>query len=620
MCGIVGYVGEKLAIPMVLECLKSLEYRGYDSAGIAYVDGKKLEVFKRVGKLKILSNFIENKIIPASCAIGHTRWATHGEPSEKNAHPHTDNLGVLALAHNGIIENFSALKKDLNMQGVEFYGETDTEVFAKLLQQNIFNENAIKSENYAMHSTMHNTIKVTKKCIIMAIKKTIMQCTGSYAVVFIFKGIDDVIFFAKNKSPLIIGESKYGKMLASDTPALLGKCEKFYTINDGEFGYISKRSICIYDKDFNKIKPYFMPIKLQLNEVILGEHQHFMQKEIEEGAKSVLDTLDRLNSQKILAKIPEQIFDINSNFHITACGTALHAGRIAKYLIENQLGEGVDLDYASEFRYKRPQLNSRSVCLCISQSGETADTLSCLELSKEFGATTLAVVNVRGSRMESIADYIIPTSAGPEIAVASTKAYLAQLGAIYALIAHMAKIRNKSLDFSIDEIKSIVKANENVNYENELKEVVELIKNEESVYFVGRGLDYLLAMEASLKLKEITYIHSEALPAGELKHGSLALISEGCVVFAILTQSDLIEKTLNNVHELNSRGAKVVLFTPFIELKNFVYKLIKLPNVKNLLAPFVALKPLQTLAYLSAISKNLDPDKPRNLAKSVTVE
>lgn len=623
MCGIVGYVGKRLALPLTIECLTALEYRGYDSAGVAYVEGEKLEVIKRVGKLKNLAQFLKNKIIPASCAIGHTRWATHGIPNEINAHPHTDMEGNLAVVHNGIIENFAALKSELTAKRIEFESETDTEVFAKLLSYNLFGKNVLSNRYYAMHnamhSTLHNTVKYSKKRVIKALSKTVKQCEGAYAVAVVIKGVDDAIFFAKNKSPLVLGKGKDENFLASDTPAMLNFTQKFYSVADGELGYIEKNKICVFDENLVEKKPKFVNIELRAEQILLGEFKHFMQKEISQGVESVVNTIDRLKAQKSLEKIPAHIFE-NCDLHITACGTALHAGRVAAHLIESQLGVFVDIDYASEFRYKNPLISSRSVCLFISQSGETADTLSCLELAKERGAVTIAFTNVPASRMEGLADFVVPTSAGPEIAVASTKAYMAQLAALYAFVERLGEIWTKPVSFTTEQVKSAVWKSNSYDCESEISSVVKLINMQNSVYFIGRGLDYLLAMEASLKLKEITYIHSEALPAGELKHGSLALISKDCVVIAILTQSDLIDKTLNNIYELNSRGAKVILFTPFIELEGLVYKLIKLPEVSNILAPFVAMKPLQTLAYLVAVERGVDPDKPRNLAKSVTVE
>lgn len=616
MCGIVGYVGDRLGVPIALKCLSALEYRGYDSAGVAYIDNGKIYTEKRVGKLVNLYNSLKNKIIPSSCAIGHTRWATHGEPNKNNAHPQTDCNGILAVVHNGIIENFDSIKQDLIAKGVKFNSDTDTEAFAQLLAYNL----CAKLMRNTMHNTAHNTIKFSKKTIIKALNKTIQQCEGAYAVAIVVAGIDDCIFFAKNKSPLIIGKGEEESYLASDTPALLGFANKFYSIKDGELGYIEKNKIVVFNDNLENVKIKFQQITIKTEQVMLGEFKHFMHKEIEQGASSIIETIDRIKKLKVLQKIPPKIFEDKFNLHITACGTALHAGLIAKYIIENQLRVPVDLDYASEFRYKKPILDAHSVCLFISQSGETADTLSCVELAKQKGATTIAFTNVPASRMESIVDFVVPTSAGPEIAVASTKAYLAQLAALYAFIEYLAIILKKEIKFNCGMIKNLALKYSHQDYTKVLDDIVEEIKNEESIYFIGRGLDYLLALEGALKLKEISYIHCEALPAGELKHGSLALIHNNSFVVAVLTQSNLIEKTLNNIHELNSRGAKVILISPFTNLENFVYKQIYIPNVNDLLTPFVAMKPLQTLAYKVSISKNLDPDKPRNLAKSVTVE
>ena len=433
------------------------------------------------------------------------------------------------------------------------------------------------------------------------------------------RGYDDVIFFAKNKSPLIIGKGENENFIASDTPALIGCCKKFYSIKDGEIGYITKDRIAVFDENLKVLKLNFKTVNIRPEQVILGNYSHFMEKEIEQGADSVTETINRIEQMKILERISPKIFD-NFDLHITACGTALHAGLIAKCVIEDKLKIPVDLDYASEFRYKKPLISSKSICLFISQSGETADTLSCVELSNSVGATTIAFTNVAGSRMESLVDYIIPTSAGPEIAVASTKAYMAQLAAIYQFIEYLAKIKGITIEFSSDSVKNAVLKNKYINYYKELEDVVQEIKDEESVYFIGRGIDYLLSIEDALKLKEVSYIHCEAMPAGELKHGSLALVRKDCFVIAILTQKELYDKTLNNIYELNSRGAKVILFSPFKELRNIVYKQILIPETEPVLSPFVAMKPLQCLAYATAIARGNDPDKPRNLAKSVTVE
>lgn len=616
MCGIVGYIGNGLGVPKILRCLSALEYRGYDSAGVAYLDNEELYVQKRVGKLQNLSSYLKNKIIPSSCAIGHTRWATHGEPNKVNAHPQIDNNSIIALVHNGIIENYNKIKQDLNSKGIEFKSETDTEAFAQLLSYKLF----AKSSNANMRNTLHTTKNLSKKQILRAISESISSCEGAFAFAILIKGFEDCIFFAKNKSPLIIGKGIEENFLASDMPALLGCADKFYSIKDGELGYIEKNKVYVCDENLHILKPQFNNIEIKPEQVMLGEYEHFMHKEIEQGAKSILDTIERIKKQKVLEKISPKVFKEKFNLHITACGTALHAGMIAKYLIENQLRIPVDLDYASEFRYKKPIINSNSICLFISQSGETADTLSCIELAKELGATTIAFTNVPASRMEQIVDFVIPTSAGPEIAVASTKAYLAQLAAIYVFVEYVASILNKPIQFNVNHLKTLVLKYANTDYFNQLNDVVDTIKNEESIYFIGRGLDYLLALEGALKLKEISYIHCEALPAGELKHGSLALIQKNSIVIAILTQSYLIEKTLNNIHELNSRGAKIILISPFKELESFVYHQIVVPKVENILSPFVAIKPLQMLAYKTSIVKNLDPDKPRNLAKSVTVE
>ena len=620
MCGIVGYVGEKLGLPIVIDCLTRLEYRGYDSAGVAYLDGDELQVKKQIGKLNNLSNFLKNKIIPSSCAIGHTRWATHGEPILENAHPQQDANKLIALVHNGIIENFNVHKQKLIKKGVKFVSQTDTEVIAQLLGQELlkYSKNADNYSQNELHSTMRSTLNLSKKQILRAIHNVTNLLEGAYAFAVVIKGQDDCIFFAKYKSPLILGKGNDENFLSSDATAILPYTNKIYSLSDGQIGYIDKKKIEVYDDNLKPVKIKFETLKIEPEQIMLGEYKHFMHKEIEQGVESVINTIDRLKGA--LQNLPTTIFNNDFNLHIVACGTALHAGRVGKYLIENQLRIPVSVEYASEFRYKNPILNNKSICLFISQSGETADTLGSLELAKLMGAITIAITNVPASRIEKLADYVIHTSAGPEIAVASTKAYLAQLGAIYTFVEYIAKIKNIQINFTTEKIKTEMIKYSKYSYVDKLNSLVQEIKNQESIYFVGRGLDYLLALESALKLKEISYIHCEAFPMGELKHGSLALIHRDSIVIALLTQRDLIEKTLNGIHELNSRGAKIILFSPFEELKDTVYKFVKTPLVDDLLSPFVVIKPLQILAYLTSLAKNLDPDKPRNLAKSVTVE
>ena len=620
MCGIVGYVGEKLGLPIVIDCLTRLEYRGYDSAGVAYLDGEELQVKKQIGKLNNLSNFLKNKIIPSSCAIGHTRWATHGEPILENAHPQQDANKLIALVHNGIIENFNVHKQKLIKKGVKFVSQTDTEVIAQLLGQELlkYSKNTDNYSQNELHSTVHSTLNLSKKQILRAIHNVTNLLEGAYAFAVVIKGQDDCIFFAKYKSPLILGKGNDENFLSSDATAILPYTNKIYSLSDGQIGYIDKKKIEVYDDNLKPVKIKFETLKIEPEQIMLGEYKHFMHKEIEQGVESVINTIDRLKGA--LQNLPTTIYNNDFNLHIVACGTALHAGRVGKYLIENQLRIPVSVEYASEFRYKNPILNNKSICLFISQSGETADTLGSLELAKLMGAITIAITNVPASRIEKLADYVIHTSAGPEIAVASTKAYLAQLGAIYTFVEYIAKIKNIQINFTTEKIKTEMIKYSKYSYVDKLNSLVQEIKNQESIYFVGRGLDYLLALESALKLKEISYIHCEAFPMGELKHGSLALIHRDSIVIALLTQRDLIEKTLNGIHELNSRGAKIILFSPFEELKDTVYKFVKTPLVDDLLSPFVVIKPLQILAYLTSLAKNLDPDKPRNLAKSVTVE
>ena len=602
MCGIAGYVGNKLALPIVMQELSNLEYRGYDSAGVALNECGKLEIQKSSGKLVNLNNKVINKVFSTSCAIGHTRWATHGEPNNENAHPHCDFLNKIAVVHNGIIENHLQLKTELKNNGVRFSSETDTEIIPHLLAVELKEK------------------EINKKNIILALHTILKKLKGSYALAIIINELDNCIFVAKNQSPLIIGCGNEENFIASDVSALLSYTNKTIYLNDGELGVIETNKITIYDNNLNEIKPVTIAQKLKADQVMLGNYKHFMEKEIDEDGKSIIDTINELELNKTMEKIPISILKNFSNINIVACGTALHAGMVAKYILEKECNIPVVLDYASEFRYKNPSLDENSFCVFISQSGETADTLACMELCKQKKAFCLAITNVIGSRITRLADFCVYTFAGVEIAVASTKAYIAQLTALYCLILKIAELYKKQINYTIKDLLKVADILENNNYKSKLNFLVEKISSKESAYFIGRGLDYLIALEGALKLKEISYIHCEALPAGELKHGSLALITHNSVVVVILTQQDLIEKTLNAIYEIKSRGAYVVLLSQFDELEKEVDYFIKLPSYKNQLMPLICAKPLQQLAYLTAIKKGNDPDKPRNLAKSVTVE
>lgn len=602
MCGLVGYVGHKPATQILLSLLERLEYRGYDSAGIAINTKGILELEKSAGLLTNLKNKL-NPNFNSNCGIGHTRWATHGEPSEKNAHPHLSQNGKIAIIHNGIIENFGKLKSELT--DVKFCSDTDTEVIVQMLSKQITN----KSD--ANH-------------ILASISKVCSKLKGSYAFAILVAHMPNKIFFAKKKSPLIIGCGEGENFLASDIPAVLPYTNKVIYLSDNEIGYISENEVKIYDFKLNKKHKIVKKVDLSPNQIMLGNYSSFMEKEIAQGSYAIVNTLSKLVKDKVFCKIKKckisDFLGIHSNIHIVACGTALHAGMIAKFLLERECRVFVSLDYASEFRYKKPILNKKSLCIFISQSGETADTLASLELAKKQGAYCVAITNVLASRISQIADFVIPTYAGPEIAVASTKAYVAQLTALYYFVELFAKANSAKIKYQKEDILKLAHKLEDWSCKEDLKKIVPQLAKQESLFFIGRGIDYYLALEGALKLKEISYIHCEAFAGGELKHGSLALVTADSFVVVILTQKDLMDKTMNAVHEIKSRGAFVVLFSQFTALKNQVDFFVELKVAKDILMPFVAIKPLQELAFLCSSFKGLNPDKPRNLAKSVTVE
>ena len=578
-----------------------LEYRGYDSSGIAYFENEKIKVIRAVGKLNNLSRKIKSDI-ERKAVIGHTRWATHGKPSIYNAHPHTDEWHTVALVHNGIIDNFETIKAGLIRAGIKFCSQTDTEVLAQWLGKEL---------------SKH--ISVTEETVFGVIRSMFNKFKGTFAIAFLVRGISNRIFFAKQKSPLIIGQGKAEGYLASDTNALVGKCRRVYYVEDGEYGCIGEDKVKLFATNGQSRNIDFVPLNTKTDSVKLCSYNSYLQKEIDEGAFATIKTIK--NCSKEIEKIlKSDMWENCSDIHIVACGTALHAGRVIKYLIEHELRITVSLDYASEFKYKRPIINQRSICLFISQSGETADTLGCVELAKNLGATTIGITNVPSSRIAQTVDFCLFTYAGAEISVASTKAYLAQLGLGYVFVLYLAKILNKKVHFCIQDVVNVLVRNKNRKYYKKQEPFINIISNQKNIFFIGRGLDYFVAMEGALKLKEVCYIHCEALSAGELKHGSLALVDKNSIVIAVLTQEHLIDKMLNNIHELNSRGARVILYSPFSQLKNEVFGFVKLPKSPSLLSPLIAIKPLQELTLYVANKKGIDPDKPRNLAKSVTVE
>ncbi len=609
MCGIVGYIGRSPAAPILLDGLARLEYRGYDSAGIAVYDGKKLVGRKALGKLKVLAEVTHDGAnMPGTVGIGHTRWATHGEPSEINAHPHFNEEETIAVVHNGIIENYLPLREKLSGRGYSFVSETDTEVIAHMLDY------YYKGDPLA------------------AITKVIHRVEGSYALGIIFAEHPDKVYAVRKDSPLIVGRSKDGNLIASDVPAVLKYTRDVYFIQNNEIAELTEDSIAFFSVDGDPIQKESKHIDWDENAAEKGGYEYFMLKEMYEQPKTVRDTLNpRINENdeihiEELGMTDEEIAQI-SRIRIVACGSAYHTGVTAKYVFEGMARIPVDVDLASEFRYRDPILDPKELVIVISQSGETADSLEALRLAKAGGNTTLAIVNVVGSSIAREADKVMYTWAGPEIAVATTKAYSAQLIAEYLLAIKFACVRKK---ITREEMRAYVRDLK------KLPEQIELLLGNEKriqrfanryvtakdVFFVGRGIDYAISMEGSLKLKEISYIHSEAYAAGELKHGTISLIEEGTLVAAVVTQKALYPKTISNIKELTTRGAFVMAVTneDNPELEKVADYVIYIPETNQYFTNSLAIIPLQMFGYYVSVGKGLDVDKPRNLAKSVTVE
>lgn len=609
MCGIVGYVGAKNATPFLIEGLTKLEYRGYDSAGIAVFDGEKIDVEKSVGRLVSLKEKISGHEPQGVIGIGHTRWATHGRPSDRNSHPHTDCSGDFVVVHNGIIENYMALKEDLLKKGHVFKSETDTEVIAHLLEE------------------------LYKGDFEAAVREVLTYINGSYSLVFMSKNDPDRLICTKQDNPLVIGLGDGENFIASDIPAIIARTRRTYIINDGEVAVVKKDSIWITNREGQPVTKKVFEVNWNAEAAEKGGYEHFMLKEIHEQPKAIRDTisprLSKNNDAVVLDELKWNEDYLNSfqKIFIVACGTAYHAGLVGKYYIEKLVRIPVEVDLASEFRYRSPIIDDNTLTIVISQSGETSDTLAALKESKRLGAKTLAITNVVGSSIAREADQVIYTWAGPEIAVASTKAYTTQLVTVFMLAMYMAGIkgmiapqRTKELLTDLRQLPAQI---------SETLEDVEPIKTFakeygfcEDVFFIGRSLDYDVALEGALKLKEISYIHAEAYAAGELKHGTLALIIEGVPVIAIATQKAVYEKTLSNIKEVKARDAIVIGIAARddTELEKYVDHVIKVSQTDELLIPLLTVVPLQLLAYYAAITRGSDVDKPRNLAKSVTVE
>ncbi len=608
MCGIVGYFGEKEASPFILEGLSKLEYRGYDSAGMAILKDGEITVSKCKGRLKNLSDKLENAPLAGKIGIGHTRWATHGEPSDTNSHPHCNNDDTISVVHNGIIENYMELKKWLQEKGYKFLSETDTEVIPNLV------------DYYYEGDLLDAVIKATHKM------------EGSYAIGVISVNEPGKLIAVRKDSPLIVGLGNKEYFIASDIPAVLNHTREVYLLEDKEFVIIEDKGITLVNEDKEVINKEIYHVTWSVDAAEKGGFEDFTMKEIHEQPKALRDTLsgrvvvgEKIKLDNI--KLSKEDLEGFGKIYIVACGTAYHAGLVGKYLLEDFAKTPVEVDVASEFRYRNPLIDDKTLLIVVSQSGETADTLACLREAKKKGARTLAITNVVGSSVSREAHDVFYTWAGPEIAVASTKAYLTQLVALNILTLYFAELKGTKTFEEIDEIKKeLLLLPEKVERVIKNKEVVQKFASrhymERSMFYLGRGLDYALALEGSLKMKELTYIHSEAYPGGELKHGPIALIEKGTVVITSFTQVALREKMLSNIKEVVTRGASIlaVAYEDDHSLEESIEAIIPIPKTLDSLAPIIAVVPLQLLAYYIAVQKGLDVDKPRNLARSVTVE
>ncbi len=609
MCGIVGYVGPKDCSEVLVSALTKLEYRGYDSAGIAVFDNGEIKTVKTKGKLKDLEDKLNEVGKPGgNVGIGHTRWATHGEPSDVNSHPHSG--ARVTIVHNGIIENYIELKEFLVSKGRTFESDTDTEVVAQLLDYK-YNGNPLET-----------------------IDDVMAELKGSFALGIMFKDFPDRVFAVRRESPLIVGVAEGESFIASDVPAILKYTRNYYLLDHDEIATLTKEGVTFVDEHLDPVEKELKTADWDMEAAEKGGYPHFMIKEINEQPEAIKTTImprikDGLPCLEECGITLDKIKDFN-NITIVACGTAMHAGMVGKYVIEDLARVPVTVDIASEFRYRNPIIGEGDLVIIISQSGETADSLAAMRLAKQKGAATLAIVNAKGSSIAREADMLIYTLAGPEIAVASTKAYTTQLSVMYLFAFELALAKETVSSAECKRLVSaLMKMPEAVQYvidncEEKCKYIATKLITADSLLYIGRGLDYALSMEGSLKLKEVSYIHSESYAAGELKHGTISLIEEDMPVIAVATQTDVIPKTVSNIVEVKSRGAKVILVCTDIcarELKDDVANyVVEIPHTDELLMPITAAVPLQILAYYTAVNRGNDPDKPRNLAKSVTVE
>ncbi|KOM96228.1 glutamine--fructose-6-phosphate aminotransferase [Clostridium botulinum] len=608
MCGIVGYVGFRKASDVIVDGLSKLEYRGYDSAGIAVNDGKEIELQKYKGRLNVLSENLENKPMEGTIGIGHTRWATHGVPSDVNSHPHLNMDETIAVVHNGIIENYMEIKEWLSSEGVKFKSETDTEVIAHLVDHYYEGD------------------------LLQAVFKAIKKLRGAYALGVVCKDNPEQLVAVRKDSPLIVGIGENENFIASDVPAILKYTRDVYFLDNGEVVTLEKDKIKIYNEKEEEITKEPFHVMWDVEAASKGGYDHFMIKEINEQPNGIKETLVRRLDENGKIKLDdikltkEDLDEINK-VYIVACGTAYNAGITGRYAIERFAKIAVETDVASEFRYRNPFIDDKTLIIVVSQSGETADTLAVVREGKEKGARVLAITNVVGSSIAREADDVFYTWAGPEVAVASTKAYTTQLVALYMIALDMGikrgTITEEFYNDIISELKLIPeKVQKILDQHDDIKEIAKEIKDNEHAFYIGRGLDYNLSLEGSLKIKEISYMHAEAFAAGELKHGTIALIEENTPVVATMTQTDLFEKSISNIKEVKSRGAHVIAITQEgnKEAEQVADKVIYIPRTNDILQSIIAVVPHQLLAYYVAILKDRDVDKPRNLAKSVTVE
>ena len=609
MCGIVGYNGKKKAVDILLDGLSKLEYRGYDSAGIAIKD-KNIEIFKAKGKLINLQDKIKDKNLKGTIGIGHTRWATHGEPSENNAHPHVSNNGNVTLVHNGIIENYQELIQKLEKHNYKFYSDTDTEVLTNIIDY------------------YYNKYKIGP---IDAINRTMVRVRGSYAIAVMFKDYPDEIWVARKDSPMIIGQNDDGTYVASDVPAILKYTKNVYYIDNLEAACLKKDKVIFYDLNGDVIKKEMQEIKWDVSAAEKEGYEHFMIKEIYEQPEVIKKTINSYIQDNTIdisrSNLTQEEIKNIKEIYIIACGSAYHVGVCAQYILEDLTKIPVRVEIASEFRYRKPLLNKKGLAIIISQSGETADSLAALREAKNAGIKTLGIINVVGSSIAREADHVLYTLAGPEIAVATTKAFSTQLIITYILAIEMAhvkrKINKKKYLELIKEIQTIPDKIKNILEDdtNNIQKLSSKFSYVHDAFYIGRNLDYAISLEGSLKLKEVSYIHSEAYAAGELKHGTISLIEPNTLVIGVITQDEIYEKTISNLVEVKSRGAYIITVNPNkIDVNKVADFTINIPETNKYFYPSLTVIPLQLLSYYITVSKGLDVDKPRNLAKSVTVE